>query len=83
MSKKLFNVKDVRTAKDGMIVRVNCYWVCLDGDPTTALFYGESPQCNKDKRICDHSIETEMYKDFSDRLQVILVPVSYIPQREM
>lgn len=42
----VFELRDVTKASTGKIVYSNYYWICKDGDPKQALYYGDAPQCN-------------------------------------
>lgn len=74
-----FNFKDITTPKAGLVVYTDSYRKCENGDPTRALFYGDSPQCNRNKAICEHTAEHKMYKPFN--IKIVYVPVAFVPQR--
>lgn len=75
-----FTTKDITTPKSGLVIYTTSYWLCVDGDPKQALFYGESPQCNKDKRICEHLLRSGSYAGRID-LQITYVETAFVPQR--
>lgn len=79
MAHPKFNFKDIATPKSGLQVYTNSYWLCKNGDTTKALFFGDSPQCNANLKICEWTPKHNMYKDFN--LQIVFVPVAYVPIR--
>lgn len=74
-----FNFKDICTPKSGLQVYTDSWWMCENGDTKKALFYGNSPQCNKNQKICEYSAGNKMYADMD--LQIVFVPVAYVPIR--
>lgn len=74
-----FNFKDIETPKAGLQVYADSYWLCENGDPKKALFFGDSPQCNKQKKICEWSFKSKMYQNMN--LEIVFVPVAYVPIR--
>ena len=48
---KGYNTQDVTTPSDGKVVIANKFWLCRDGDPKKAIFFGETPQCNSHQEI--------------------------------
>jgi len=79
MKKYEFNFRDIETPKNGYQVYTDTYWLCENGDIKRALFYGESPQCNKNKKICELSYDLSNYAHMN--LQTVFVPVAYLPIR--
>jgi hypothetical protein len=77
---KKFTTRDIVTPKPGLMVYGPSYWLCEDGDPKKALFYGTSAQCNKDRRIPEMMLKG-MRKDRTD-LQIVFVETAYVPQRD-
>lgn len=77
---KHFNTKDVTEPESGLVCYTKSWWTCVDGDPKKALFYGDSPQCNKDKRICEHLLKGDLYKGMS--VSIVFINVAYVPQRD-
>lgn len=77
--KTKFNFKDVVTPKAGLVVYTDSYWMCESGNPKKALFYGDSPQCNKNKTICENSSDNKIYKKMG--VEVVFIPVAYVPSR--
>jgi hypothetical protein len=75
-----FNTKDVTEPKEGLVVYKDAYWLCVDGDPKRALFFGNSPQCNKDKRIQEWAMKQDQYANRGD-LQIIHIETAFVPQR--
>jgi len=45
-----FTTRDVSKPTEGARVYLKRYWLCLDYDITNALFYGDSPQCNRNSK---------------------------------
>lgn len=76
----VITTRDVTIPRHGLIVYTNNYWYCQDGDPTKALFAGDSPQCNKNKSIMDNQINNLHYKGFNPK--VVHIPVAYVPERK-
>lgn len=79
MKNPKFNFKDIKTPKSGLQVYTDSYWLCENGDTTKALFFGDSPQCNRNKKICESTSDHKMYKEFN--LSIVFVPVAYVPIR--
>lgn len=75
-----FNLKDVTTPVQGLVVYKDAYWLCADGDTKKALFYGDAPQCNKDKRILEWSLKSKSYTTMGD-LQIVFIETAFVPQR--
>lgn len=80
MSKTMFTTKDVTTPQSGLVVYKNRYWNCIDGDPTKALFYGNSPQCNGDIKVQQWMIKTDLYKGMN--VKPVFIETAYVPQRD-
>lgn len=80
MDKSKLNFIDVATPKMGRVVYTNTYWICKNGDLETALFYGDSPQCNTNKSIVQNFADRKLWGDDCD-LQIVFAPVSYVPNR--
>lgn len=76
-----FNTKDVTEPKEGLVVSRGAWWLCKDGDPTKALFFGNCPQANKDKRIPEWSLNQERYKAIGN-LQIVYIDIAYIPRQD-
>jgi hypothetical protein len=81
MPKSAFNTKDIKTPQSGLVVLRDAYWLCEDGDPKRALFFGDSPQCNKDKRITEYLLNTAQYK-YKGNLLVTFVELAFVPPRD-
>lgn len=79
MANPKFNFKDIATPKGGWQVYANSYWLCENGKPEKALFFGDSPQCNSNQKICEWTMKHDMYKEFN--LQIVFVPIAYVPIR--
>lgn len=75
----LYNIQDVTKPKNGLVVCENNYWICEDGDPTKAYFFGDSPQSNAKKGIS----EWVMSRTFNpkDNVSVVHIPIAYIKNR--
>ena len=48
---KKYQTFDVTEPKNGSIVMLNKYWLCVDGDRTRAIFYDNVAQCNSHEPI--------------------------------
>lgn len=76
--KNNYTTIDVTQPKDGYTVRTNYYWLCVNGDPTKALFYKKLyPQCNKNKYISEKHGIKELN---GETVSVIFIPVAYIKE---
>lgn len=75
--KSIFNTKDITEPKSGLIVYKDAWWMCENGDPTKALFYGMSPQCNKNKLICEWVIKNKLYE--GENIEIIFVETAFVP----
>lgn len=75
-----FNFKDIETPKNGLQVYTDSYWLCENGDPKRALFYGDSPQCNSNKLICTHTFQHKMYQNMN--LEIVFISVAFVPIRK-
>jgi len=73
-----YHTKDVTEPKDGLVIKRDNFWLCEDGDPTCALFFWKTAQCNKDKRVLEWSLKNT-YKDH-DNLQIVFIDYAYVPQ---
>lgn len=76
-----YNFKNIVEPKSGLIVYRDAYWLCKDGDETQALFYGNSPQANKNRKILEWSLSKDMYKNI-EGLEIVHVEIAFIPQRD-
>lgn len=72
---KLYKIVDVTKPIEGRVVITNSYWQCVDGNPEKALYFGETPQCNKNKavseRLCKNLLEEK------DNVKVVFIEVAY------
>ncbi len=59
---------ELTTPKNGYVCMLNRYWYVTDDD--CVLFYGESPQCNTDRRILEYRESMRDYK-------IELIPIAY------
>lgn len=76
-----FNLKDIVTPQNGLVVYSNAYWLCSHGDPTKALFYGDSPQANQNRKILEWLLKTKQYSERGD-LQIVFVETAFVPERK-
>lgn len=74
-----FIIRDVTTPKNGLVVYTKSYWVCVDGDPTKALFYGTSPQCNTNESITKWMLKGDLYKAYN--VSVVYIETAFVPER--
>ena len=72
--------RDVTQPIEGLEVRKNCYWLCEKGNPTKALFFGTSPQCNRNRKICEMVLKEAYYSD--PVIRIIFIRVAYIPKSD-
>jgi len=68
----------------------NFYWLCVDGDPTKALFYGNyyAPQCNQNKSILEHryakGTQAERIGNLIEaEVKIVQIPLAYSPGKYM
>lgn len=73
------NTKDVTVPKDNLIVYKDYYWLCEEGKPQNACFFGSSPQCNKDKRVAE-MVLNNCYAD-AKCISIIFIEIAYVPIR--
>lgn len=73
-----FNEIDVTEPVSGRTVYRGAYWVCVEGDPKRALFYGSSPQCNTNKSIVERNLNT-LYKGL--KVSALFIDIAYVPNR--
>jgi hypothetical protein len=81
MATAKFTTKDVTTPKPGLMVYGPSYWMCEGGDPKKALFYGTSPQCNKNRSMVEHIMNNGLYTGISN-LQIVYIETSFVPDRD-
>ena len=81
MTTRDFNTKDITTPKTGLEVNARSYWLCEDGDPKKALFFGDAPQCNTNKRIVELLLSTLFYQAMNN-LQIVYVEIAYVPMMD-
>lgn len=75
-----FNTKDVTIPKEGLVVYKDAYWLCVNGDPTQALFFGSSPQCNKNKTIQEWAMKQDQYAKRGN-LSIVFIETAFVPNR--
>lgn len=75
----IFNTKDVTEPKDGLVVYKDAHWLCVNGDPKRALFYGNSPQCNRNVKVSEWTLKQDQYAKRGD-LQIIYIETAFVPQ---
>jgi hypothetical protein len=60
---------------------VDKYWIC-DETPERAIFYGTSPQCNRNRDILERAGLFRTYDELKEklniRLTVIYMPIAYV-----
>ena len=77
----LLTTRDVTEAEAGLTVYTDSWWLCVDGDPKQALFFGKSPQANSKERLAKHILETNSLYDGMN-LKVTHIPVAFVPPRD-
>lgn len=72
----------------------NYWWLCVDGDPTKALFYSQfyNPQCNSNKAIMEHKYTTvtgeqitqgdRIGKQIKAEVKLVQIPLAYAPYKD-
>jgi hypothetical protein len=77
--KNKYHTIDVTQPIQGRVVMTDQYWLCKDGDPTQAIFFGESAQCNKNELILKNFLQYT--RDRSDwNVEIVFLEVAYKPQ---
>lgn len=66
------SLDELQRPKDGFVCYLNRYWLVHNGN---ALFYGNSPQCNKDKRVVEYCLKSNLN---ADNLECVFVPIAYV-----
>lgn len=79
MEFKQYSIIDITDPRAGRIVMKNSYWCCINGDPKQALFYGTSPQCNRNKAVIE-SITKQLH-EAEDNIKVIFVETAFVIPR--
>lgn len=69
---------DVTTPLEGRVVYKGRWWLCKDGDPTQAVFYQHSPQCNNNELI-PRSLLAYTQEKSGWEVQAIFIPVAFVP----
>lgn len=78
MKNKQYRAIDVTKIATGKIVVLDRYWLCKDGDPSKAIFYNSTPQCNASKSLPDRLLEyTE--KETGWDVSVVFIKIGYKP----
>lgn len=73
-----YKTVDVSIIKAGRVVVLDTYWLCKNGNPSEAVYYGESAQCNAHKSIADRFVNMTSEKT-GWNLEVVFIPVAYRP----
>lgn len=73
-----FIFRDVTQPIPGYITVGSVYWLCKNGDPTQALFWGQFPQYNSNPDTVKHMMNENMYKEVGG-LEMVFMQLSYIP----
>lgn len=72
-----YTTKDVTTPVDGFTLMKDKYWLCEDGDPTKALYFWKTAQCNGDKRVLEWALN-HTYKAHNN-LKIVFIDFAYVP----
>lgn len=75
----IFKTKDVTEPKDGLVVYKNTHWLCVNGDPKQALFFGNAPQCNSNVKVLEWSLKRDQYANRG--LQIVFIETAFVLQR--
>lgn len=70
---------DVTKPVPDYIVIGPCWYLCIDGDPTQALFYKGMPQRNRDRHVMDMLLNNSLFTGFSN-LTPVFLEISFSPQ---
>ena len=74
-----FTIENALEPKDGYLVYTDKYWLCVDGDPTKALFYqGLYPQCNCRIRAEGLLWRLNRYPDAPKNVSIVLIKIAYV-----
>ncbi len=77
--KDKYHTIDVTLPIGGRVVMTNLYWLCKDGDPTQAIFFNESPQCNNSKEIVEKYLQYTTIRSGWD-VEIVFLETAYRPQ---
>lgn len=61
-------ISELTTPKNGYVCMLDRYWYVTNDE--CVLFYGDSPQCNVDKRVMEYRLEMSHY-------EIRLIPIAY------
>lgn len=75
-----FHTLDITEPKEGLVVMMDRWWLCVEGDPKRAMFFDNSPQCNRIKKIAEHNHRVIRYPEGFTNIQTIFVEMAYVPQ---
>lgn len=76
--KKYWCMVDITKPIEGYIVVGPSWHLCIDGDPTRALFYMGFPQRNVSKDAVDRLMTAKVYKAFTN-VSAVFLELSYSP----
>lgn len=76
----MYNLRDITTPVEGLVVRKDAWWACKDGDPKQAIFYGKAPQCNSMRSVIEWGLGRDQWKPIQN-VQPVFVEVAFIPDR--
>lgn len=74
--KNKYHTIDVVTPFEGAIVVLNTYWLCKDGDPKQAIFFGTTAQCNKSEAIVDKYLQYTRDKS-GWNVEIVFLEIAY------
>lgn len=76
--KRVWSTVDITKPIPGYIVVEPTWYLCVDGDPTKALFYMGFPQRNSSKAVVDALITSKVFKAFTN-VSAVFLEISYSP----
>ena len=77
--KSKYHTIDITLPIQGRVVITNQYWFCKDGDPKQAMFYGNSPQCNRNKGILERLLQYTI-DNSGWNVEIVFFEIAYRPQ---
>lgn len=79
MTKGKYKTVDVSKPLNGRVVVMNRHWLCVDGDPSKAVIYDETPQCNAHQSIVDRMLRYTKERT-GWNVEAVFIEVAYRPQ---
>lgn len=73
-----FKYVDIITPKPGLVVGGPSYWMCKNGDPKQALFFGKSAQRNTNKSVVEHLLKSNPIYAKLEGIEIVYVEMSFL-----